>query len=144
MDLVVDANILFAALIKDSVTAELLFVDEFHLAAPEFLFTEFANNKEETLEKTHRSTHEFHRLLDVLERRIELVPREEIKPLLPEAEEISPDPKDTVYIALAMKLGAAIWTNEKRLQEKQDTVPVYATHDLVDFLHNRGHSLEHA
>ncbi|MHA2473510.1 MAG: PIN domain-containing protein, partial [Promethearchaeota archaeon] len=41
MDLVVDANILFAALIKDNITSELLLKREFHLFAPEFIFEEF-------------------------------------------------------------------------------------------------------
>jgi len=40
--LVLDANILFAALIKDSLTAELIIKDELQLYAPEFLLDEFA------------------------------------------------------------------------------------------------------
>lgn len=42
MRLVLDANILFAALIKDSLTAELIIKDELQLYAPEFLLDEFA------------------------------------------------------------------------------------------------------
>jgi len=41
LKLVVDANILFASLIKDSLTAELLVSDKLNLYAPEFLFDEF-------------------------------------------------------------------------------------------------------
>jgi predicted nucleic acid-binding protein len=37
MDLIVDANILIAALIKQSTTAELMLEDSIHLYAPEFL-----------------------------------------------------------------------------------------------------------
>ena len=37
MDLVVDANILFAALIKENITSEFLLKREFNLFAPEFI-----------------------------------------------------------------------------------------------------------
>jgi predicted nucleic acid-binding protein len=59
MDLVVDANILFASLIKDSLTAELLFVDHFHLHAPEFLLEELDKYRALLLEKTRRSNEDF-------------------------------------------------------------------------------------
>lgn len=55
MDLVVDANILFAALVKESRTAELLFRDDFHLYAPDFILQEFSKYEQELLEKTARS-----------------------------------------------------------------------------------------
>ena len=42
MRLIIDANVLFAALIKDSSTAQLLISDKLKFFAPEFLFEEFA------------------------------------------------------------------------------------------------------
>ncbi len=39
MDLVVDANIIFAALIKDNLSYYLLFGGRFHLCTPEYIFT---------------------------------------------------------------------------------------------------------
>jgi len=47
MDLIVDANVLFAALIKEGITEELFFVEQLHLYAPEFIFIEFEKYKEE-------------------------------------------------------------------------------------------------
>jgi len=55
MKLVIDANILFAALIKEGSTAELLISDKIQLFAPEFLFKEFSKYKNLILKKTHRS-----------------------------------------------------------------------------------------
>ncbi len=52
MDLVVDANILFAAIIKDSTTRKLLFHKTLHLHAPDFLLEELAEYKDEILKKT--------------------------------------------------------------------------------------------
>lgn len=47
MDLVVDANIVFAALIKESRTHELIFDEKLHLFTTEFFFTEFNKHSEE-------------------------------------------------------------------------------------------------
>ncbi|MBI5332429.1 MAG: hypothetical protein HZB65_02565 [Candidatus Aenigmarchaeota archaeon] len=54
MDLVVDANILFSALIKDSFAHNLLFNERFHLFTPDYIFSEFEKHKEEILKKTER------------------------------------------------------------------------------------------
>jgi len=61
MDLVVDANVLFSALIKEGFTYNLLFNEKFHLFTPEYIFTELEKHKEEILEKTERSEEEFFR-----------------------------------------------------------------------------------
>jgi len=131
MDLIVDANILFAALIKQGKTDELLFVDHLRLFAPEFILIEFEKYKKEILKKTKRTPEDFNRLLEVLRRRINLVPLDEIVPFLEQAEKISPDPKDIAYIALALKLHIAIWSNDKALKEKQDRVKVYTTPEVM-------------
>ena len=55
MDLVVDANIIFAALIKESKTYELIFDEKLHLFTTEFFFTEFKEHSEEIQEKTGKS-----------------------------------------------------------------------------------------
>lgn len=129
MDLVVDANILFAALIKNSFSYSFLFSGKFHLFTPEYIFTEFEKHKEEILEKTERTTEDFFRLLEILKRRIILVPHEELVLYVEEAEKITPDPNDMVYFALALKLNCAIWSNDKKLKE-QDKIKVYHTHEL--------------
>ena len=55
MRLVIDANILFATLIKNSLTAKLLLNDKLKFYAPEFLFEEFAKYEDYLLNKTHRT-----------------------------------------------------------------------------------------
>jgi len=131
MDLVVDANILFAALIKENVTSELLFSSSLHLYAPEFIFTEFEKYQELIKEKTERTDEEFSRLLETFERRIELIPLEEITPFIAKAKKVSPDPKDVPYVALALKMSIPIWSNDKELKEKQSSIVVYSTPEIV-------------
>lgn len=133
MDLVVDANILFAALIKESITSDLLFKNHLHLYAPEFIFIEFQKFRELIKEKTERTDKEFNKLLELFERRIILVPLEEIKPFIEKAKNISPDIKDIPYFALALKMNIAIWSNDKELKEKQNIVKVYSTEEVMKF-----------
>ena len=52
MDLVIDANVLFAVLIKSGKTEDLVFSEYIHLFAPEFLFEEFEKYQKYILGKT--------------------------------------------------------------------------------------------
>ncbi len=129
MELVVDANVLFSALIKESFSYNLLFNEKFHLFTSEYIFTEFEKHKEEILKKTERITEEFFRLIEILKRRINIIPLEELIPYIEEAEKLTPDPDDMTYFALALKLNCAIWSNDKKLKD-QNKIKVYNTHEL--------------
>jgi len=129
MDLVVDANVLFSALIKEGFSYALLFSGKLHLFTPELVFTELEKHKEELMNKTERTTGEFLRLVETLKRRIVIVPLEELIPFIEEAETLTPDPDDMAYFALALKLNCAIWSNDKKLKE-QNKIKVYLTHEL--------------
>jgi len=63
MDVVIDANILFSILIKHSKTEELLFQEDLHIFAPEFLLEEFEKYKELILKKTDKTSNEFEQFL---------------------------------------------------------------------------------
>ena len=129
MDLIIDANVLFSALIKDSFAYTLLFSDAFHLFTPEYIFIELEKHKEEILKKTERTEEEFFRLIEIIKRRIVIVPLEELVPYVEEAEKLTPDPDDMAYFALALKLNCTIWSNDKKLK-KQNKTEVYNTHEL--------------
>jgi len=130
MELIIDANILFTGLIKDSRTYDLIMHDEIILYAPEFLFDEYEKHKERLLEITHRSDEDFYRQVEILWRRIVLIPLEEIKPFLEAAAGISPDMGDVPYIALGLKLNIPIWSNDDDLKMKQQIVKVLKTEDV--------------
>ncbi len=129
MDLIVDANILFSALIKDNLSYNILLSGKFYLFTPEYIFTELEKHKEEILEKIERTTEEFFSLVETLKKRIAIIPFEELVPYVEEAEKLTPDPDDMVYFALALKLNCAIWSNDKKLKD-QNQIKVYNTHEL--------------
>lgn len=137
MDLVIDANILFSVLIRRGKTEELLFEEDLHLFAPEFIFEEFYKYKELLLEKTERSKEEFNELIYILKKRIKTIPNEETGKFITEARRICPDEKDMDYFALALKMRCPLWSNDKALKTKQKVVSVYTTDDLIKLFGER-------
>lgn len=130
MDLVVDANILFSALISSGKTEELMFEPSLHLFAPEFIFEEFNKYKNLIISKTGRSENEFNKFLTVLKKRIKTIPNEETDKFIVQAKDICPDRNDVDYFALALKLNCALWSNDKELK-KQKHIAVYSTSELL-------------
>ncbi|MBS3175821.1 hypothetical protein J4457_01145 [Candidatus Woesearchaeota archaeon] len=47
-----------------------------------------------------------------------------------DAENLTPDPDDMAYFAIALRLNCAIWSNDKKLKE-QNKIKVYHTHELT-------------
>ncbi len=133
MDLVVDANILFSALIKKGNTSYLLLKEELHLFSQEYIFEEFKKYEEKLFSKTYRSREDFNGFFEILERRINIYTKTEIKPYFKKASEICPDKNDIPYFALSMLLNAPIWSNDKLLKEKQSTIDIYTTEDLLNY-----------
>jgi predicted nucleic acid-binding protein len=131
MEFVIDANVLFAALIKDSITLELLFYDGAHFFAPEYVLQEFYEHRTEILKKTKRTPEDFDYLLEYLERRITIIPQDDYAGLMEAAKSFSPDADDVPYLALALKLNVPIWSNDAALKEKQNRVKVYTTKDII-------------
>ena len=131
MKLVIDANIIFAALIKGGLTAELIISNELQLFAPEFLLEEFSKYQNQILEKTHRSKKNFGNFVRILKEYITFIPQKNITPFLEKANAFSPDPKDSVYLALALALKSAVWSNDKKLKKEQNHIKVLSTEDLI-------------
>ncbi|MFQ6136240.1 MAG: PIN domain-containing protein [Candidatus Hydrothermarchaeales archaeon] len=135
MELVIDANILFAALIKSGKTRELLLNDELAIYAPEFLIEEFMENLKELEDKVGVGRRELEEVVEELitNSNIKIIPKKEIEPYILKAKEISPDPKDFVYLALALRKRCGIWSNDKRLKV-QGEVKVYSTKEILELL----------
>ncbi|MEK6860231.1 MAG: PIN domain-containing protein [Nanoarchaeota archaeon] len=132
MIVVVDANELFSLLIRGSKdSAEILFSNEVELIAPEFIFLEFSNNKEEILEKTHRNEEEFLEVLLIIKNKIKLIPEQEFEEFLDESRNLFPQhTKDVPYLALALKYKCPVWSEEKLLK-KQDKIEILNTQELI-------------
>ena len=129
MELIVDANILFAMFIRDGVTTDLAFEKSFQLIAPEFIIDEFIKYKKEISFKSKRSPENFIQLITI-------IPSEEYCDFIDESLEISPDENDAMYFALALRRNSPIWSNDKKLKE-QDKVKIYSTKEIMEIFCGR-------
>ena len=130
MNIIIDANIIIAALIKQGKTAEILVNPILKLNAPEIILKEIDNHFEEIIIKSNKTNEDFLKTLFYIKEIIKIIPNSEIYEFIGQAKEISPDQDDIMYFALALKLKCPIWSNDKRLKE-QDKVKVYSTEDLI-------------
>ncbi len=129
MKLVIDANILFAALIKDGITLKLI-ANEIELYAPELIIKELHTHKDEILRKMKRTESELDNLIITIITNIKIIPRSEFENFIKYAEEICPDENDVDYFALALYEKTAIWSNDKHLKE-QIIIRIYTTSELL-------------
>lgn len=133
LTLVVNSNILFAATIKNGMTAEILLSHRLSLVAPEWLFIEFKKYRALLLERTHRTEAEFEKFVEIMEDRIKLVPRSEFKPWIEKAKNISP-PNDFPFTALAKAYEVPVWSNDKELKrsmERTGFIKVLNTSEVI-------------
>ena len=134
MFVVLDANILFKALIGRGNILKLFFLDEIDLLAPEFLFEEFEKHKYEIVEKGKVSVSELKSALSILEERIKLVLAEEIPlSLKHKAKILSPHEKDNAYFEVALRFNAAILSDDKGFK-KQSEIKIFTTEELFNLL----------
>ncbi len=133
MQLVVDANILIAALIKDSKTRSLFRNEELELLAPAFLLEELKVHQKEVLQKSSLSQKEFLVLLEFLKKRIRFEEKTGSDRFLKQAMEISPDLFDAPYLAICRKYKISLWSNDQKLK-KQSLAPVFSTKELAEWL----------
>ncbi len=110
MQLVVDANILFAAIIKSGTNRAIMLLSGIDFYAPEFAIQEFKKHLPTLEKKTELPVHEINELFDNLLKACELslIPFEDFKYKKEEAKKISPDVLDTSYFALALHLNCPI------------------------------------
>lgn len=132
MKLVLDSNIIFSALIKKSLTRDIILSDFFELYAPEYIFNEITKHKELLLKKSKLDRADFDALLLLLQKQIHLVTKDKYNEKMATAEDIlgNIDITDSPFLALALALSCSIWSNDGHFKQ-QDKVVVYTTKDMA-------------
>ena len=136
MHVVLDTNILFSALIKDSTTRKLILEYEGMFLFPEYIFEEAEKHKDEILQKSEMDADEFNKLLALILRKVIIVPSEVLEPYRQEAYELvkNIDVNDTLFIACALAChGSIIWSSDVRLK-KQSRIKVINTAEAMELL----------
>ena len=133
MIVVVDANELFAALISRRRTLDLFFISSLEFVSPNFIIEEFEKHKKEIVNKSKLTSEEVDYFRMLISSKIKFYDVEEYSDFLPVAKKISPDPNDEDYFALALKLNAPIWSQDKKLKEQKE-VKVYNTKEILEII----------
>ncbi len=136
MELVVDANVLLAALFKGALTRELLFDTRFKLYAPEHLVLEIQRLLKRDLSiqrRTGLSGKALEEVFYFLTQKIEMHPENTYSSRLKEAVSLAPHNEDAPYLALALTLCIPIWSNDQGIHA-QSKVKVYTTKELLSVL----------
>ncbi len=136
MIIIIDANILFSALIKNSRTREIILKSDEFFLFPSYIFIETQKYKEELLQKSRMPEKDFNELFQLILNKVLIVPNGVLVPYKKEAFEIlrDIDPKDVLFVACALAYpGSIIWSNDKHLK-KQTRVNVLTTEEIIDVL----------
>jgi len=128
-DVVVDTNVLLTFFWKKSVSRRILPKREFNFFSPQLALEEINSHKSEILKKIGISEEEFQKIREELAMFVEFIPLDEYSKFLQKASCI-PDKGDIDFIALALKLSAPIWSNDKELK-KQSLVQVFNTQEFI-------------
>jgi predicted nucleic acid-binding protein len=134
MKLVIDTNRLVAALIKSSVTREIILSDKFELYSPDYILIEIEKNRDYLIKKAKINEKEFEEILFTLINHVYLIPFKKFKNNYLKALKIMSgiDPGDTVFLALGLSFKVdGIWTEDKHFKD-QKILKVYSTEDLLE------------
>lgn len=133
MKLILDTNVFFSGIMKDSITRKILLYPDYEFYIPDFFLIELKKYEEYLINKTWLEKLKFKQLLkDILEN-IYLVPINEYSDKLIKAKEIigNIDKKDIPFIAVALSFkNNGIRTDDKHFKE-QFEIKIYSTKELI-------------
>ena len=130
MRLVTDTPEIFSFFNEKSKARELSLLPSLELNSPEFSLIEIKEHQKDILKKFSLSEVQFTLIEKLLNATIKFSKEQEYSQFLAEAKSISPDPDDSDFFALALKLNCPIWSEEKKLKN-QPKVKIYSTSDLL-------------
>ena len=119
MKIVVDANIIFSALIKGN-PVYIKILNNIDAYAPDFIFVELEKYENRILGKVSNKQ-KMKKITHKLFKKISIIPKiglakANIKKAYNLCKDV--DEKDVPYVALALELDAYLWTNDKKLANK--------------------------
>ena len=132
--MVLDTNKALSSLMRDGLVRRLILYPTIELYAPGYLTEEINEHKSDILKKVPE---EFFRLMmDELKRKLIVVKADELLLSRDEAMRIAQefDEDDWPFVAVALKLGIPIWTNDKALIQHSLKSSKYLAIDTVALL----------
>lgn len=129
----VNTNVLFSFFGKSTKTRELIFLLSGMLVSPEFAMEELVKHKDKVLRKAKIRDEDFEKLISVLRKHIVFVEESFYSEYIPLALEISPDSNDADFVALSLKTGYPLWSNDTKLKSIKE-ITVLNTREVIRIL----------
>jgi predicted nucleic acid-binding protein len=139
MRLVLDTNILIAALIKDSLTRTFFFFPDLELLLPEYALEEVNRHRAKIARHSRLTYREIDLLLSLLLESVTVVPAKRILPHLMAADALigDIDKDDVPFVALALAVeNDGIWSNDRAF-ENLPGIKLWKTPDIKAYLQKR-------
>jgi len=139
LKIVIDSNILFSALIKDSITRRIILDYENQFLFPSYIFEEMEIHKTELLTKSKMKEKDFEELLNLLLRKVIIIPNEVLSHYKKEAYQIIKDidPDDAIFIACALAFtDSVLWSDDKKLKQ-QSKVRIINTNEIYSLVYSK-------
>jgi len=133
MKVVLDNNIFFSLMNPFTAASYIFFPPKIDFFIPEYVKFEFNKYRELCLLKSGLSENEFELRQEEVEEQIKFIELSEYKEFLRQSSEALPDPKDSPYLALALKTNSIIWSNDSHLKQ-QSLAKVSTTAELINRL----------
>jgi len=133
MNVIIDVNVLLAALIKDSATRKIILESGHTFYFPEISLIKLEKYEAYILKKSGLQKNEYKTIINKLMKYIKLLPTEQLIKQWDNARKImiNIDKEDTIFIAAAMNIkDAVIWSEDKHFG-KQQRIKILRTADLI-------------
>jgi predicted nucleic acid-binding protein len=137
--IIIDSNILFSALIKDSITRRIILDYEDQFLFPSYIFEEIEKYKNELLTKSKMKPKDFEDLLRTLLQKVIIIPKEVLIHYKDDAYQIIKDidPDDVTFIACALAYSDSIvWSDDKKLKQ-QSKVRIINTNEMYSLIYSK-------
>ena len=132
--LIIDTNILIAALIKDSITRKLLLHRDLTLLVIDYSLEEMKKYEQVIIKKSKEDKETIDSVLKIILSKALLIDSKLIKPNFPVAAKLigKADEKDIPFVAAALTLqNDGIWSEDPHFEAVKDQISVWKTKDLA-------------
>lgn len=132
MKIIIDANRIVAALIKQGTTRSILFDSEFEFFTPDYSIAEINKHRQEIQAKAKLTTEEFDLLNSLILENITILPEQEYSKFVDSCKNELTDVCDAPYLAAYLASKAeGIWSHDPHLT-KQNKAKVFTNIDLLN------------
>jgi predicted nucleic acid-binding protein len=140
MKIVVDANVLIAALVKASITREVLLYPFLEYYSPAFVFEELKEHEDEIMAKAKLGKAGYKSAVNLLLGNVKIISSVSYSHEMAAAGKIigAVDKDDVDYVALALSINAdGIWSYDSDLKE-QRKIKIFSTAELITLIIGKG------